>query len=343
MTNQTFFRFVISIVVFILNLQLATAQNDTLRFGSDEIVGEVKNLKSGVITIETAYSDNDFTVEWENVTYIHSTRGFIITVVGGDRYDGGLKTQAGNPLVINVLKLGDPKPLNREDIVTLEPYKRNIKDRFSAAVDVGVTLTKANNLKQFTTRSSVGYNDKSWGGGASVDAVMSNQDSIESTKRIDALIDARYNLRWSTFLIVSTSLLQNEEQNLKLRSTSLAGFGSYFVNTNKLYFIGSLGAGYTTENFTEATEPDKKSMESYAKIEFNIFDMGDLSLLTSAAVYPNITDFGRVRLDYKFDVKYDFPYDFYMKLGYTHNFDNKPVEGASTYDYVFQTTFGWEL
>ena len=331
---------IISCLVFTTSV---VAQSDTLRFGNDEIVGEFKKLKGGIVTIETAYSDNDFTIEWENVTFIHSERGYMITVVGGDRYDGGLMTKANNPKVIYVTGLGDPRPLNRDEIVTIEPYKQNVKDRFSAAIDVGVTLTKANNLKQFTTRSSVGYNDKAWGGGASVDAVMSNQDSVEPTKRTDALIDARYNLLWSTFLIVSTSLLQNDEQNLKLRSTSLAGFGNYFINTNKLYFIGSLGAGYTTENFTGDDEPSKQSMESYAKIEFNIFDMGDLSLLTSAAVYPNITDLGRVRLDYKFDIKYDFPLDFYAKLGYTHNFDNQPVEGASSYDYVFQTTFGWEL
>jgi len=33
----------------------------------------------------------------------------------------------------------------------------------------------------------------------------------------------------------------------------------------------------------------------------------------------------------------------YVKLGYTLNYDSQPVEGASKNDYVFQTTFGWEL
>ena len=44
-----------------------------------------------------------------------------------------------------------------------------------------------------------------------------------------------------------------------------------------------------------------------------------------------------------FDLKYDLPLDFYIRLGYTLNYDNKPVEGATESDYVLQTSFGWEL
>jgi len=50
-----------------------------------------------------------------------------------------------------------------------------------------------------------------------------------------------------------------------------------------------------------------------------------------------------MRFDFKVDLKYDLPLDFYIKLGYTQNFDNRPVEGASQNDYVIQTSFGWEF
>jgi hypothetical protein len=74
-----------------------------------------------------------------------------------------------------------------------------------------------------------------------------------------------------------------------------------------------------------------------------MFDVGDLNLFTGFTVYPSITEQGRVRADFKVDLKYDLPYDFFITLGFTNNFDNKPIEGASKNDYVFQTTFGWEL
>ena len=73
-----------------------------------------------------------------------------------------------------------------------------------------------------------------------------------------------------------------------------------------------------------------------------MFDIGDLSLLTKAMAYPSITEAGRWRADFNFDMNYDLPLDFYIKLGFSLNYDNRPVEGASETDYVLHTGFGWE-
>ena len=42
------------------------------------------------------------------------------------------------------------------------------------------------------------------------------------------------------------------------------------------------------------------------------------------------------------DVKYDLPLDFYVKGGFTLNYDNQPTVGAGEVDYVLNTGFGWE-
>ncbi|WP_455169990.1 DUF481 domain-containing protein, partial [Aegicerativicinus sediminis] len=77
--------------------------------------------------------------------------------------------------------------------------------------------------------------------------------------------------------------------------------------------------------------------------ELNIFDMKNIDLLSNITFYPSFTENKRYRVDYKIDLKYDLPLDFFIKLGFTYNFDNQPVEGASKDDYVLQTTLGWEL
>ena len=83
-------------------------------------------------------------------------------------------------------------------------------------------------------------------------------------------------------------------------------------------------------------------MEAYAGTELNIFDIGDLNLLSSLYVYPSLTESGRWRSDFKFDTKYDLPKDFYIKIGLTWNYDNRPaVEGKET-DYVMAFSVGWE-
>ena len=110
-----------------------------------------------------------------------------------------------------------------------------------------------------------------------------------------------------------------------------------------MYFSAAAGAAWNNENYTDPTISGRKSTEGFASLELNMFNMGDLSMLTSLYVFPSFTESGRIRSDFKFDLKYDLPLDIYFKLGYTLNYDNRPVEGASETDYVFQTTVGWEL
>jgi hypothetical protein len=54
----------------------------------------------------------------------------------------------------------------------------------------------------------------------------------------------------------------------------------------------------------------------------NIYDIGDLNMLTTLLAYPSLTEENRFRSDFTFDVKYDFLSDFYMKIGTILNYDN---------------------
>jgi putative salt-induced outer membrane protein YdiY len=177
--------------------------------------------------------------------------------------------------------------------------------------------------------------------GGALDA--SAQDDVDETKRTNASAGFRYFLPADWFLYASADFLQNDEQKLKLRSTPSIGMGNYFVRSNSLHLGGGLGVAWTNEEFNDSAQTHRSSAEGVAGLEFNMFNMGDLSLLTNLTVYPSFTERGRIRADFKFDLKYDLPLDFYIRLGYTHNFDNKPVEGAAKNDYVLQTSFGWEL
>ncbi len=143
--------------------------------------------------------------------------------------------------------------------------------------------------------------------------------------------------------MINVNLLQNDEQKLKLRSTPKVGIGNYIIQTNAIYWGVYAGGAWNSEQYTDPTIANRKSVEANLGTELSLYDMGDISLLTNLSAYKSLTQGDRFRADFKFDIKYDLPLDFYIKLGYTHNFDSQPVEGASRNDYVFQTTFGWEL
>ena len=67
----------------------AYAQRDSLILKNwDIIVGELKSLSKGVVTIETDYSKNDFNIEWDGLKEIYSDSRFLITVKNGSRLNG---------------------------------------------------------------------------------------------------------------------------------------------------------------------------------------------------------------------------------------------------------------
>lgn len=94
---------------------------------------------------------------------------------------------------------------------------------------------------------------------------------------------------------------------------------------------------------TEPTQTMRNDMEAFGSVEFNIYNIGDLNILTSVGAYPSITDWGRFRCDFNFDLKYDLPFDLFINLGVTCNYDNRPAKGASESDYVLQTTIEWDI
>ena len=87
----------------------------------------------------------------------------------------------------------------------------------------------------------------------------------------------------------------------------------------------------------------RSSSRRVSRIEVNLFDLEDVSLLGSLFVYPSFTESGRWRSDFSLDTKYDLPHDFYIKAGITLNYDNRPAIAGNTTDYVFMFTVGWEL
>ena len=74
-----------------------------------------------------------------------------------------------------------------------------------------------------------------------------------------------------------------------------------------------------------------------------MFDFDDLSLKTGIDFFPSLSEQGRLRIDYDITLKYDLPLDFYIKLGYTLNYDNQPATNTSEVDYVFSSGFGWKF
>ena len=337
---MNFNKFLVFIVILICSFSLFCQKDSVILDNGNYLTGEIKSMNKGILLIETAYSDADFKIEWNKIAFLYSQQNFYFTLVNGERIIGKLKAHISKQELTVITEKGD-LILPLTEITEVKTFDNKFIDRVNASIDLGYSFTKANNLSQLSLRSNLGYTARKWRSYFSVNTVQSSQDDVEDTKRIDGNTGVDYFLPKNWFTTVRYTFLQNDEQQLNLRSVVSAGLGKYFVKTNKLYWGVVAGLAYNIEDYMPADQPDKYSTEGSFATELNIFNVQDFSLLTSVTAYPSITEKGRLRTDFSCDVKYDLPFDFYIGVGYRLNYDNQPIEGASTTDYVFQTAIGW--
>lgn len=331
------------LLTFIISLS-SIAQNDTIiSIDNNVLRGEIKNLDKGVLSFETSYSDSDFKIEWLKIKMIISDKKFRIVNTDGERFFGSIKKDTiHNKMIISDEEKGFVVS-KIEDIVYLKQIDEgSILDVMNLALDLGYSFTKSNNLHQFNGSLKADYYRNKWGVALTYNSIQNYQDNAPNTERYTTNIDFKYFMKNDYFLSALADYYSNTEQQLNLRSTYNISIGHYFKRTNKVYFNASIGIAYNLENYVEGIE-NTESFEGSAKIEYNMFDVGDLNMFTSITAYPSFTEKGRFRAVSNLTVKYDLPRDFYVKTSYDYNFDNKAVEGATESDYVFTFGLGWEL
>lgn len=317
------------------------AQNDSLVFSNGNIVvGEVKSMDKGVLQIETDYSDADFKIEWQKINYLSTETSFLMQLSNGEQYIGRLSSDSSGAVQINSQYNGI-RITNRDDIVFLRPVKKKFGDRFNASIEFGTNVTKANNFRQLSSRVTSSYIAEKWSGDFQFSTLQSIQENADSIRRTDGSSNFNYFLPHNRYLSVSVTTLSNTEQKLDSRVNVKLGYGHYIIRTNSAYWGTRLGVNRSYESFSSETD-DRTSWEGFLGTELNIYDLGDFKISTNAIAYPGFTEKGRWRVDFTADAKYEFDFDLFFKIGGTINFDNQPAEGATTLDYVIQTTIGWE-
>lgn len=339
-----FHKDIVVLHIFFLFFMCPAIAQDTLRLtNGDELHGEIVSLNKSVLVVSTDYSDADFKIEWEKLEKISSPRKFTVFLSSREKLYATLQASSKpRHVVLSFDGLDETKEVALEEIVIIDPIKDSFAERFDASISSGLTLTKANNSKQFSIRATAAYGAKNWKLSANFNNVRNDQQQTELIKRTDASVNIKYLFYKNWFGALHGDFLSNTEQQLHLRSTQTVAIGNLIVGTNKMYLAGSAGLTLNRENYSNQASI-LYSKEAFLGSEFNVYDMGDLSLLTKLNYYPSLSEKKRYRINFSVDVKYDLPFDFFIKLGYTLNFDSRPPNEGTKDDYVFQSTLGWEF
>jgi hypothetical protein len=329
--------------IFIIMLPLhGFGQNDTIRLKNNDIlVGEIKSLSTGILTIETSYSDKDFKIEFNKIDALSISRKCIMTLTNDRRFYGNLRSETSGELTI-ILDDGSSTRFQLNELIALVEVNEIFWKRFTGGLDLGYNFTRANKNAQFTIAGNFKFVGEKWRIKGNIDVLNSSQDSVNDVKRTDAMLETIRLLPKKWYMLADVSFLSNTEQALKGRTSPSLGLGRFIRSTNKLYFGINCGATYNIENY-EDSSLNKTSSEAFLGSNFNMYDFKDFDLNTGFKFYASLSEKGRLRTDYNITIKYDLPWDFYIKTEFTSNYDNQPAVIGAELDYIFTSGFGYKF
>ena len=306
----------------------------------DRITGEVKGLSSGKLD----YSTDDagrLSIEWDKVAKLTSPHPFQVELGSGIRYLGrfGVSERDGALVVIS----DRVDTLEMVSVVEISPLNAGFLQRLQSYLDVGLTLAKANKSTTFSLSGLVEYRGPHLGSQLKFDSYAQGQETVPTTARNSIRQSFSWYLqrRWSAVGILQ--LEQNDELDLDYRFTGGGGMSRAFRRTNRGELTALAGLAGTQERFgSEAA--GNSSLEGLLTVNWNAFrfDSPKLDFETIFALFPSLTQAGRVRGQLELRLKYELFSDFMAGILFSDTFDSRPPEEiAAKNDYVTTLTIGW--
>jgi hypothetical protein len=317
-------------------------KNDLLVLrNGDRITGEVKGLARGKLD----YSTDDagrLSVEWEKVARLTSIHSFDCEDARGVRRFGRLNPSGRDGYV--VFEDVRAETLRVADVIGITPVNAQFVERLSSYLDLGFTLAKANQATTFSLSGMVAYRAPAIGSQFTYDSYAQGQETVPTTTRNTFRQSVSWYLpkRWSAVALVQFE--QNEELDLDHRVTIGGAADRVLQQTNQMEL--SLGAGLagTQEQFNSSSETtESTNLEGLLTANWDVFhfDSPKLDFSTNVAVFPSLSQAGRVRGQGNLRLVYELFKDFNTGIRFTETFDSRPPEGATKNDYVVEFTVGW--
>ncbi len=310
----------------------------------DTITGENTRLERGVLKVSTDFMGT-IDIEWRGVLRVTSPQTFDVDTGTGVSL-GGVLTESGQDGLIKVSRTAqDVQTLERIDIVRIRPLDKNLWDRFEARVDFGFDVTRANRNTTFNLRSEVNYLAEKATTTATYSSFLTKQQGLDTLTRNDLLVshERRFKERW--FAVGLGQYQQNEELGLENRSLGGGGWGRYLKQSNHWILKATGGLSLVRERFRDTVD-SQVNVEGIAalSLDFFRFEGNARDISTQVVFWPNLSDFGRIRIDVTSGIRYEIFKDFSLGFSFWNNYDSRPTnEDAEKNDFGLSTTIGFKF
>ncbi len=308
------------------------------------IIGEIRKMELGLLTYNTDEMKVIY-IDWMKIARISSKHTFDIMMASGMRHQGSLGETAEDGKIVIVTE-ADRITKDIISVVSISPLHTHFWQRFRGFLSFGFNFQKANSLTTLTMSSDITCHTKKWETKLESSNYLSNAEDQEKINRNSVGLSFNKFLPklWSIMCIAQ--IQQNSELSLDLRDTFGVAAGRYMIKNNRMSLLGLAGFTVINEKYA-GDETSHYNSEALFSLAFQTFRYHnpDLNLTASVQIYPSITDFGRIRIEFKSSVYYEIFKDFYLTLSLFDHFDSRPptdVDAAKN-DYGVDLSISWKF
>ncbi|HET9693198.1 MAG TPA: DUF481 domain-containing protein [Steroidobacteraceae bacterium] len=311
----------------------------------DRITGEIKSLEHNQLKLSTAHMGTVY-IEWDKIAQVETNQYLLLERIDGSRYYGQLVGGADEAeLLVRRDEDSRPDTVSMVSVVRAEPIVGgHFIDRLDGYVSAGLDVAKAQG------RSSADF-----GGGLSsrtrirewsIDgsANITDDDSGAKSERYDLQGDWRQFRRDRDFYAGFGGFESNTELDLDLRTTLGAGYGRYFVQTNRAEWAGGAGLAYAHETYKGRETIDSVALAMITGFAIYRYDFPETDVAGNLTLLPSLTESGRVRAEADLRAKYEFVDDLYFEIKLYGSYDSEPpLADSEQSDYGVVTSLGYSF
>ena len=332
------------IIAWLLTLlpgALAAQKTDTIHlFNGDRVIGEMKDLKLGLLRVSTAYMSTVY-IEWDQVRTVQTTKRWYVRLRSGAYFDGHL-TASPQLDHVYIVTEADSIHVNLIDINTLYRLNQGIWPRTDGNLNAGYSYQKSNELSQFSLSGNAIYRADRSNVNLSFSTITTTQPEVDDNRKQDITLGYEQNLwgRWTSGMAVGAEA--NTELDLDLRLRANLYLGNYVllgVHSSNLIgggIQGNLeqsGGGEASENY-EVFFGDRLRIKTY--------QFPKLEVTIDLAGYYGLTIVDRWRFTTTTYLRYEVIRDLQIGLEFYEQFDSKPLDGGPQLnDFRVATTVGY--
>lgn len=330
-----------------LSLEAKSKDDVVVMKNGDKFTGEIKKLENGVLYFKADYMVDSVQLDWARVDRLESKDHFNVYLISGKRLTGTIEAEQEDQETKGGFAVQSSRAdtrARRSEVVSMVPAEDSYWAQLTGSIDYGFTFTGGSDTTQSSLSAQVGYQTEKWATQLSGSSVVNRQSGAKNSGRntLDFLYIKYITEHW--FAGTTATLLNSQQQDLTFRATGGGVFGRDFLRsaTARLLVLG--GVVFSREQYsTNGRQPGKNEAESQFQMLFSKYIFRRLQFNTQAAVYPNLTTLGRVRLSTESNLKIELVKNLYWKLSLYENYDNRPPVTAPKNDFGTSTSVGWKF